>query len=94
VRSQKGIQFIHVEYKELFATVAKIYGKAKVQLGITGPFHMILAKDKTKVKERIAYESKWNSLASLNGPVANHVCIFNFKLFVGFEEASYNMILN
>ena len=80
---KKGVQFILGEHSELFLAVMEIYRKAKVQLGITGPVSMILAEDETKVRGRIAYEPKLDSLVGFCGPTTNHVCVLDFKPTIG-----------
>lgn len=91
---KKGAQFIPGKNSEIFVCVAEIYRKAKVALGITGPVPVILAEDETKVKGRVAYEPKWDSLARFCGPIAGHVCVSSFKPIVGSREEGYNMILD
>ena len=54
---------------------------------------MILAKDETKVKSRVAYEQKWDSLAGFYGVKENHVCISDYKLLVGSGDKGYNNIV-
>lgn len=91
---KKGVQYIPGEHLEIFASVAEIYRKAKLALGITGPVLVILAEDETKVKGRVAYEPKWDSLAGFCGPLGDHVCLSSFKPLVGFGEEGYNMIVD
>lgn len=47
--------------------------------------HIILTGDKTKVKARITYKQKWDTLASFCGPSSDHVCISIYKPVVGME---------
>lgn len=71
---KKGVEFIPGEHPEIFAVVASIYKDAKVQHGIEGPIPVILAEDETKVKGRVSWESKWDTLAGFCGPTADHIC--------------------
>lgn len=65
---KKGVQFRPGEHKEIFVAIFEIYKDAKSALNIVGPVPVILAKDETKVKDRIGWESKWDSLAGFCGP--------------------------
>ena len=60
---------------------------------IIGPVPVILAEDKTKVKSRVAYKQKWDTLAGFYGVTVNHLCVTSFKLVVGIGEAGYQKIL-
>jgi hypothetical protein len=62
--------------------------------GITGQVPVILAKDETKVKSRVFWEAKWDTLAGFCGPKLNHVCISNYKPVVGTSELGYNKIVD
>jgi hypothetical protein len=55
---KKGVQFILGEHVEIFYAVAEIYRDAKLAHNIVGPVPVILAEDETKVKGRVAWESK------------------------------------
>lgn len=91
---KKSVQFIPAEHSEIFAADGEIYKNAKVGHGITRPVPIILAEDKTKVKGRVAYEPKWDTLAGFCGPSEDHVCISSFKPLVGSQEEGYNNILH
>ena len=90
---KKGVQFRPGEHKEIFAAVAAIYKDAKSTLNIVGPVPVTLAEDETKVKGRIGWESKWDTLAGFCGPKDDHVCVTSFKPEVGSGEDGYNKIL-
>ena len=83
---RKGIQFIPGEHSEIFAAVAQIYRDAKLAHNIVGPVPVILAEDETKVKGRVAWEPKWDTLARFCGPSENHVCVSGFNPIVGSGE--------
>ena len=51
---RKGVQLVPSEHEEIFEVVADIYSRAKLAHGITGPIPIILAKDETKVRGRVA----------------------------------------
>ena len=53
----------------------------------------ILAEDKTKVKGRIAWNHRWDTLTGFCGPNDNHVCVSNYKEVVGSGEEGYNKIV-
>lgn len=65
-----------------------------MQLRITSPILVTLAKEETKVRGRASYKAKWNSLAVFCGSSANHVCVPSFKHVVRFGEDGYNAILD
>lgn len=55
---QRGVQFIAGEHSHIFAAVVENHRNAKLAHGIEGPVPIILAKDKTKVKGRVAWKTK------------------------------------
>ena len=83
---RKGIQFVAGKHSEIFAEVAQIYTDAKVAHNIVEPVPVILAKDETKVKRRMAWEPKLDTLARFCGPSLNHVCQSGFMPIVGSGE--------
>lgn len=91
---KKGVQFLPGEHAEIFAVVASIYRDAKIAHNIVGPVPVILAEDDTKVKGRISWESKWDTLAGFCGHKTDHVCITTFKPEVGSGEDGYNNIVD
>ena len=54
----KGVQFLPGEHSQIFAAMAQIYRDAKLSHNILGPVPVLLAEDETKVKGRVAWESK------------------------------------
>jgi hypothetical protein len=90
---RKGVQFVPGEHSQIFKAVAQIYADAKKVHGITGPVPVILAEDETKVKSRVAYEQKWDSLAGFCGVKDNHVCISDYKLLVGSGDEGYSRVV-
>lgn len=90
----KGVQFIPGEHAEIFAAVAQIYRDAKAAHNIMGPVPVILAEDETKVKGRVAWEPKWDTLAGSCGPLENHVCISGFRPVVGCGEDRYRQMVD
>jgi len=51
------------EHREIFAALGDIYRDAKSAHGITGPVPVILAEDETKVRSRVCYEQRFDTLA-------------------------------
>jgi hypothetical protein len=92
--NKKGIQHVSGEHGEIFAAVAEIYKDAKAAHGITGPIPVILAEDETKVRSRVSYEQRFDTLAGFCGPKDNHMCVSDYKPNVGIGEDGYNKILN
>jgi hypothetical protein len=82
------------EHLEVFQFVADIYKKTMVSHGIEGHVPVILAEDETKVKSRITWEPKFDTLAGFCVQKDNHLCIGNFKPIVGIGEAGYNKIMD
>jgi len=90
---KKGVQFVPGEHSEMFGAVARIYADAKIAHNIIGSVPVILAEDETKVKGRMSWEAKWDTLAGFCGPKANHVCITTYKPICGVGEDGYNKIV-
>lgn len=82
------------EHREVFHSVAEIYKNAMAHHGIIGPVPVILAEDETKVKSRICYEQRLDTLVGFYGPKENHVCVPNYSVAVGQGEAGYNHIMD
>ena len=92
--NKKGVRFIGGEHSEVFASVAEIYKDAKIAHGIVGPVPVILAEDETKVKGKVAWEQKSDTLAGFCGVKENHVCMSGFKPSVGSGDDGYNSIVD
>ena len=92
--NRKGVVFVSGEHAEVFRSVAEIYKQAKDMHEIIGPVPVILAKDETKVKSRVAWEAKWDTLAGFCGPWDDHVCIPDYKPVVGSGVGGYNKVLD
>jgi len=73
--------------------VVQIYADAKSVHNIVGPVLVILAKDKTKVKGRVAWEPKWDTLVGFYGPCENHICMPTFRPIVDSGEEGYRQLL-
>ena len=87
------MQFSLGELKEIFIVVAAIYKDAKSTLNIVGPVLVSLVEDETKVKDRVGWKSKWDTLAGFYGPKDDYVCVTLFKPEVGSGKDGYNKIL-
>jgi hypothetical protein len=92
--NMKGVMFIPGEHASIFNCVAEIYEQAKVLYGIEGPVPIILEEDKTKVKLRVAWDTKADNLTGFCGSKENHKCISHFKLVVGEGDSGYSNIVN
>ncbi|KAL3681114.1 hypothetical protein R1sor_024070 [Riccia sorocarpa] len=57
----------HLWRKQNFKEVARILGACKAQLGITGDVPVMLAEDETRIKPRIRWESRRDSLIGFCG---------------------------
>ena len=90
---RKGVQFIAGEHAEIFQSIARIYNDAKAALGITTPIPVILAEDETKVRGRVSWEARWDTMVGFCGPKENHVCIPHYKPIVGDSELGYNKMV-
>lgn len=47
-----------------------------------------------KVKSRVAYEPKWDTLVGFCGPKENHICISTYKPIDGSGENGYNKVID
>jgi hypothetical protein len=92
--NRKGFHFLPGEHLGVFKAVDDVYRCAMLAHGITGPVLVILAEDETKVKSRVSWESKWDTLAGFCRPKQNHVCISSYKPVVGFGKVGYNTIVD
>jgi len=90
---RKGIQFIAGEHAEIFESIATIYADAKATHGIIGSVPVILAEDETKVRGRVAWEARSDTVVGFCGPKADHVCIPLYKPSVGAGEGGYNKLV-
>ena len=89
-----NVRFLGGEHSEVFASVAEIYKGVKLGHGIVGLIPIILAKDETKVKGRLVWDQKYDTLAGFCGIENNHVCVSNFRLIVGSGSDGYNNIVD
>jgi len=92
--NQKGVQFVPGEHAEIFSNVAQIYKQAKAAYGTVGPVPVILVEDEIKVKGRIVWDHRWDTLVGFCGPKENHVCASNYKEIVGTGKDGYNKIVD
>ena len=92
--NKTNVRFLGGEHSEFFASVAEIYKGAKLAHGIVGPIPVILAEDETKVKGRIMWDQKYDTLAGFCGIENNHVCVSDFRLIVGSGSDGYNNIVD
>jgi hypothetical protein len=92
--NQKGIQFTPSKHRQVFQSVAEVYRQAKLKCKVTGPIPVILTEDETKVKSRVCWEQKWDTLAGFCGPKENHVCVPSYKVVVGSGESGYEKIVD
>jgi hypothetical protein len=90
----KGLRFIPGEHADVFKVVANIYWDAMQAHSIIRPVPVILVEDETKVKSRVSWEAKFDTLASFCGSKDSHVCVTNYKPVVGLGEAGYNKVVN
>ena len=84
--------FISSEHAKIFRIVASIYKSAKNVYSITGPILVIFARVEIKVKARVAWEQKWDTLSGFCGLKENHLCITNYKRVVGSKKAKYEKV--
>lgn len=81
-------------HNEIFVAVAGIYKDTKEVHGINGLDLIILVEDETKIKGRVVWESKWDTLIGFYGPFDNDVCVFGFKPVVGSGQSGYKNIVD
>ena len=92
--NHKGVQFVPGEHADIFRSVAQIYKEAKEAHGIVGPIPVILAEDETKVKGRVAWDHRWDTLEGFCGPRDDHICVSNHKVVVGMGDSGYDNIVD
>jgi len=66
--SRKGVAFVAGEHADIFKSIASIYIDAKAAHGISGPIPVILAEDATKVRGRVSWKARWDTLLGFCGP--------------------------
>jgi hypothetical protein len=88
--NKKGIQHVSGEHGEIFAIVADIYKDAKDAHEIIGPIPVILAEDETKVRSRVYYEQRFDTLVGFCGPKDKHMSVSNYKPIIGIGEDGCN----
>jgi hypothetical protein len=91
-RNKKRVHFGPGKHGSIFQAMAAIYLSAMEVHNIVGTVLVILTEDETKVKQRIAWEPKIDTLVGFCGPKNNHVCISDYKPVVGETEDRYNKI--
>ncbi len=52
-----------------------------------------MAKDETKVKFRVSWDSRSDNLIGFCGAKENHCCVTNFSPVIGIGEVGYNNVL-
>ena len=87
--ANKGVQFTPGEHAEIIVAVEIFYRDAKVTHNIAGPVLIILAEDEMKVKRKVAWEPKIDTLVGFCGPSDYHVCVSGFRPIVGCGEDKY-----
>ena len=92
--NKKGVKFVAREHVVLFDCISNIYRDAKHAHGIDGPIPLILAKDKTKVMSRIAWETSSDVLVGFCGAKERHCCVSSFKPIVGSGQTGYEAIVD
>ena len=93
--NKKGVQFIQGVLSNIFQSVAKIYKAGKLAHRIKGPIFVLVAEDETKVKARVTWDPKFDTLVDFYGVKDDHdVCISNFRPLIGSGESGYNAIVD
>ena len=92
--NQKGVQFIPSEHTDIFKSVVQIYKNAKAAHGIVSPVPIILAEDETKVKGRIAWDHRFDTLVGFCGPKDEHIYLSNYRELLGTSEEGYSKIVD
>ncbi|KAL3696466.1 hypothetical protein R1sor_010542 [Riccia sorocarpa] len=66
-----------------FAEVSKILEASKRHYGIVGDVPVILAEDETRIKPRVRWESRRDTLIGFCGPEDAHTCRLGLEVTVG-----------
>jgi hypothetical protein len=80
------MHFLPGKHRFIFKAIADIYKATMEVHEIEGPIPIILAKDKTKVKQQIAWEPKFDTLAGFCSHREDHVCISDYEPLVGVGD--------
>lgn len=91
--SRKGVLFIPGEHVEFFNSIASIYLDAKAVHEISSPILVILAEDETKVRGRISWEAKSDTMLGFCGAKESHTCIAHYKPKEGDGHDGYNKLM-
>ena len=78
----------------MFRVVVDIYKQAIAHHELAGPIPVILAKDETKVKNRVCWEHRLDAVTGFCGSKDEHVCIPTYKVILGLRSAGYNNIMD
>ena len=91
--SRKGVTFVSGEHADIFSSIASIYIDAKKVHGISGPIPVTLAEDETKVRSRVSWEARSDTMLGFCGPKEKHTCITNYKPKVEDGVGGYNEMM-
>ena len=92
--NQKGVQSVPGEHFEIFRTMTQIYKNTKAAHGITSLVPIILVEDETKVKGRIAWDHRSDTLVGFYGRKDDHACLSNYCELVGTSDKGYTKIVD
>ena len=92
--SRKGVMFVAGEHAEIFKSIAKNFSDAKAAHGISGAVPVILVEDETKVRGRVSWEARSDTLLGFCGHTENHKCITDYKPTIGVSEVGYNKVID
>ncbi|KAL3695382.1 hypothetical protein R1sor_009458 [Riccia sorocarpa] len=77
--------------KQNFAEVSKILEACKRYYGIVGDVPVILAEDETRIKPRVRWECRRDTLIGFCGSKDAHTCRLGLELAVGDGEDGYSL---
>ncbi|KAL3695521.1 hypothetical protein R1sor_009597 [Riccia sorocarpa] len=69
--------------KQNFTKVARILGACKRHYGIVGDVPVMLAEDETRIKPRVRWEARRDSLIGFCGEKSTHTCSLGLEMQVG-----------
>ncbi|KAL3678662.1 hypothetical protein R1sor_021618 [Riccia sorocarpa] len=90
----KFVPFLPGLQSSNFQEVNNILTAAKQFHGIECDVPVILAEDETRVKPRVRWEPRRDTLIGFCGQKVEHVCKFGLEIEVGNGEAGYSKIVD
>lgn len=76
--NQKGVRSFMGEQPSIFHSIFDIYVEGQKPHNIVGLIPCIPGEEKSSIKQRVAWESKFDILVGFCGLKVKHICVSNF----------------